>query len=260
MEKISVVILQYNFSSFTKTCLDSVLENDGVDIGEILIVDNGSSPEHREPFINNPKVRLIEVPENLGYVKGTNVGWREAKCPYILHMNNDVSLAHNTIARMVMAMETSNRIGWVGASQQGGPWSNCVVQFPPDVLQRLDNSIGNDRELLNRFADTLPDEPQLKFEMATEVCTFLIRKEMSDDIGCFWDDLFENHQADYGLKMSDGAWSLVVCQNAIYWHNLSHPTLASVGLLGPERMRRRGEADVLMNQRWGNRWKTYLPK
>jgi len=249
-----VVILQYNLSDMTEICLQSVLENDYENIKEIIIVDNGSSdPFHANRFKNRyDNVRVIEQSPNVGYCGGTNVGWKAATGDHILLLNNDTALSHNCISMLVKTMETDDKIGWAGACYQAGPWTNCRVWFPPEAIEELDQSKGSVRGKMNEYANSLPDDPKINYWDATEVTALLMRKTMSDQIGYFWDELFEHHQADYVLRMEVENWKVAVCGNAIFWHSVGSPTLQSMGIHSQARRQCSLESTAMMSKRYPN--------
>ena len=74
--KVSVVTPNYNGERFLKTFLES-LNEDSEYIGEVIIVDNGSSDNSREYLKNssfNFPLVLIENSENVGFAPAVNQG------------------------------------------------------------------------------------------------------------------------------------------------------------------------------------------
>ena len=72
--KVSVVTPNYNGEKFLKTFFDS-LNQDSEYVGEVIIVDNGSSDRSREYIENNSfnfPVKLIENTKNLGFAPAVN--------------------------------------------------------------------------------------------------------------------------------------------------------------------------------------------
>ncbi len=89
--KASVVTPNYNGEKFLKTFFES-LNNDCECIGEVIIVDNGSTDGSLEFIEKNEfdfPVRVIENTENLGFSPAVNQGIMEAENEYIFSLNND---------------------------------------------------------------------------------------------------------------------------------------------------------------------------
>ncbi|MBQ2225966.1 MAG: glycosyltransferase family 2 protein, partial [Methanobrevibacter sp.] len=101
--KASVVTPNYNGEKFLKTFFES-LNNDCEFIGEVIIVDNGSTDGSLE-FIKknsfNFPVRVIENTENLGFSPAVNQGIVEAENEYIFSLNNDTEVKKGSIRAMI---------------------------------------------------------------------------------------------------------------------------------------------------------------
>ena len=101
--KVSVVTPNYNGERFLKAFFES-LDNDSECIGEVIIVDNGSTDNSRE-FIRNSKLNfpvvLIENSENMGFAPAVNQGISKAKYEYIFSLNNDTEVVKGSIKEMV---------------------------------------------------------------------------------------------------------------------------------------------------------------
>lgn len=89
MKKVSVIIPNYNGMQYVKRCLDSLMEQTLKD-WEILFIDNGSADGSRELVEKEyPLVKVIALPENLGFCGAVNIGIRAATAPYVVLLNND---------------------------------------------------------------------------------------------------------------------------------------------------------------------------
>ena len=79
--KVSIVTPNYNGEKFLKTFFES-LDNDSELIGEVIIVDNGSTDKSKEYIKSNAfnfPVVLIENRENLGFSPAVHQGIEKAK-------------------------------------------------------------------------------------------------------------------------------------------------------------------------------------
>ena len=89
MKKVSVIIPNYNGMQYVKRCLDSLMAQTLKD-WEILFIDNGSADGSRELVEKEyPLVRVIALPENLGFCGAVNIGIHAATAPYVILLNND---------------------------------------------------------------------------------------------------------------------------------------------------------------------------
>ena len=89
MKKVSVIIPNYNGMQYVKRCLDSLMAQTLKD-WEILFIDNGSADGSRELVEKEyPLVKVIALPENLGFCGAVNIGIHAATAPYVVLLNND---------------------------------------------------------------------------------------------------------------------------------------------------------------------------
>jgi hypothetical protein len=89
----SIVILNWNGKDLLAQGIPSVLaavQEDGLD-HEILVVDNGSTDGSVEYLRRQfPQVRVIPLPENLGFAAGNNIGVDQAQHDTVILLNNDM--------------------------------------------------------------------------------------------------------------------------------------------------------------------------
>ena len=82
---LSVIVPCYNQAAYLREGLESVLENDQIDM-EVIVIDDGSSdtsPDIVRAIASvDPRVRLVSIP-NGGYGHAVNVGLSEARGVYI---------------------------------------------------------------------------------------------------------------------------------------------------------------------------------
>lgn len=69
---------------------------------EIIVVDNGSTDGSAE-FVRSqfPEVRLLALPENLGFGAGSNAGFRAAKNDIVVLLNSDMRVAEDFLAPLL---------------------------------------------------------------------------------------------------------------------------------------------------------------
>jgi sugar transferase (PEP-CTERM/EpsH1 system associated) len=89
----SIVILNWNGKELLAEGLPSVIEAVRLDRRphEILVVDNGSSDGSVE-YVRTafPQLRVLELPENLGFARGNNAGVRAARHDIVVLLNSDM--------------------------------------------------------------------------------------------------------------------------------------------------------------------------
>lgn len=113
MDKITVVIPNYNGMRFLGDCLDALLdqEPDTPDFG-ILVVDNGSTDgslellRERRSRERQPRIRVEALPENTGFCHAVNLGINRAGTPYVILLNNDTKVRRGFVRALYRAAES----------------------------------------------------------------------------------------------------------------------------------------------------------
>lgn len=93
MDKIAVVILNWNGCDMLRSFLPSVVSLSAVDGAVVYVVDNGSTDASVEMLRREfPSVRLILLKENRGFADGYNLALQEVEAEYVVLLNSDVEV------------------------------------------------------------------------------------------------------------------------------------------------------------------------
>ena len=117
MSHCDIVMPVWNQLEVTRACLESVIENTNYPY-RLIIVDN-KSDEPTAAFLrsfgeqHNEKVLLIRSEENLGYIKGTNLGMKASTGDHVCLLNNDTVVYPGWLSAMVEVADLENDIGLV---------------------------------------------------------------------------------------------------------------------------------------------------
>ncbi len=120
MTKIAFLILNYNSLSELKKCEESIRNN--CNDYHIVIVDNGSKKkevDELEAFCSKrEKITLLLNPENIGFARGNNVGFRYIKenieCEYIAMINSDTLIIDKNFSDKIDAAYKKYRFAVMG--------------------------------------------------------------------------------------------------------------------------------------------------
>ena len=124
---LSIIIVSFNTRQLLKDCLDSIGSATNNIKLEIFVVDNNSSDGTAAMIKKDyPKVKLLANKKNLGFSKANNQALKLAKGKYVLILNPDTKLAHDTISEMIKFMEENPKIAV----------STCNVELPNGQLDR----------------------------------------------------------------------------------------------------------------------------
>ena len=102
-EAASVVIPNWNGRDLLEKYLPPLIRAmGGHPNNEIIVVDNGSTDGSAE-FVRErfPEVRVLALPENLGFGGGSNAGFRAAKNDIVVLLNSDMRVAEDFLAPLL---------------------------------------------------------------------------------------------------------------------------------------------------------------
>ncbi|WP_321333429.1 glycosyltransferase family 2 protein [uncultured Bacteroides sp.] len=107
MNKIAVVILNWNGCEMLRSFLPSVVSHSQVEGGvEICVGDNGSTDESvsmlRKEF---PSVRIITLSENHGFADGYNLVLQQVEATYVVLLNSDVEVTPEWLLPLIDYMD-----------------------------------------------------------------------------------------------------------------------------------------------------------
>ncbi|HSV42166.1 MAG TPA: glycosyltransferase family 2 protein, partial [Methanomassiliicoccales archaeon] len=222
------VTVNWNRAKDTLECVDSLLQgNPGT---EVVVVDNGSTDGSAALLKDrHPGVTVIELPRNLGYVKGANIGIRlalERGAAHVMLMNNDAVAHPGMVDDLLDLLQRNPSAGIAGPK---------IFYYGTDVMWF---NGGHFNELLGFSTHPLMDRSDDGGDMEREVhyvtgCAMLVRSEVFRDVGLFDED-YEIYAEDLDLclrakEKGYGSW-LVPKATA------EHKVSLSTGVVGTNLM------------------------
>ena len=121
-DKVSIIILTWNNSKYTKGCVDRLYKVTPPGF-ELILVDNNSNDSSKKVLKSLEKkyskqghnIKCVFNEENLGFAAGNNVGLKHATKDYILYLNNDTLPQWGWLERLVDVLETKEDAAIVGS-------------------------------------------------------------------------------------------------------------------------------------------------
>ncbi|WP_405291618.1 glycosyltransferase family 2 protein [Methanobrevibacter sp.] len=212
--KVSVVTPNYNGEKFLKTFFES-LNNDSEFIGEVIIIDNGSSDNSKDYINSNTfdfPVKLIENSQNLGFAPAVNQGISHAKHEYIFSLNNDTEVKEGSIKHMVDLISSSEDIFSVQAK---------MLQFNNKDL--IDDA-GDEYNLLAWTKKTGENHNSNEFNQVKEIFSScagaaLYKKSLLEELGMFDDNFFAYMEdVDLAIRARINGYRNLLCPQAVVYH------------------------------------------
>ena len=185
--KASVVTPNYNGKEFLKTYFDSLNRNKDF-VGEVILVDNGSTDESIE-FIKDYSrnldfpVIIIRNAENLGFAKAVNQGILKSSYPYIFSLNNDTQVEESGIKPLIDLISSDDSIFSVASK---------MVQF--DNKKLIDDA-GDEYNILAWTKKTGENQPAENYDEVYEIFSScagaaMYNKAILEKIGLFDENFF----------------------------------------------------------------------
>ena len=126
MNKVSIIILNYNTFALTSNCIRSVIEMTKGTHYEIVLVDNASTECQADLFLQEfPSVKLVKNSVNSGFADGNNKGIEVATGEYLLLLNSDTIFQEDSITKAIQTIAVNKTIGVLG----------CRMIYPDGKLQ-----------------------------------------------------------------------------------------------------------------------------
>lgn len=170
---ISIIVPVYNVEKFIEDTINSVLKQSYKD-WELLLVNDCSKDKSVEKIktFSDPRIRLIEQPENKGAYAARNRGLEEAKGRYIAFLDSDDYWEPEKLEKEMAFMEKEDA-GFVFTgyefADENGKGTGAVVKVPHSLTfkKALNNTnIFTSTVLIDR--EKIPDElirmPNIKSE------------------------------------------------------------------------------------------------
>ena len=212
--KASIVTPNYNGEKFLKSFFES-LNQDSEFIGEVIIVDNGSTDNSREYIESNNfnfPVVLIENDENLGFSPAVNQGIRKAKYEYIFSLNNDTEVRKGSIKSLIDLISSKPEIFSVQAK---------MLQYKN---KELIDDVGDEYNLLAWTKKTGENHHSDEYSEVCEIFSAcagaaMYRKSLLEEIGMFDDNYFAYMEdVDLAIRSKISGYVNLMCPDAVVYH------------------------------------------
>ena len=110
MEKLAIVILNWNGEKMLREYLPSVLQYSR-DEATIYVADNASTDDSLTLLkAHFPEVRLIELEKNWGFAEGYDKALHQIEATYYLLLNSDIEVTHHWLTPMIELLDAHEDI------------------------------------------------------------------------------------------------------------------------------------------------------
>lgn len=133
MVSTDIIIPCFNQPDFTIKCLESIREGTP-ESARVILIDNGSAEPSRTLYQSMletlPRALYVRSPENLGFVKATNIGLAMATAEYVCLLNNDTEVPPGWLEKLQEVLAREPRVALVGPlSSSTAQWQGQLRPF-----------------------------------------------------------------------------------------------------------------------------------
>jgi len=221
---VSIIIPVYNALQYTRACLErlrTLHESESVPY-EIIVVNDGSHDgtaeflKEQEPFI-----RTVHNPTNLGFAAACNRGADLARGPYLLFLNNDTLPEPGWLEALVAEVDRDPRVGVAGARllYPDGRIQHAGIMFTPQGLP------------FHRYRGVPGDDPRVMETVALPAVTgacMLVRQDLFMRLEGF-DERYRMYYEDVDLclRAHQAGYRVIYCPRSVVVHfeSKSSPSL-----------------------------------
>jgi N-acetylglucosaminyl-diphospho-decaprenol L-rhamnosyltransferase len=231
---LSIIIVSWNVIDLLMDCLDSILENSIMLMTpreermrfEVIVVDSASEDDTVDKIRKHfTRVKLFPQTENVGFVRGNNIGIKEAKGRYILLLNPDTVVLGNALKDMVDYMEDNADVGIVGpyTLNTNGTVQPTRRRFPTIKTAFFESTwlqpFAPESLLNHYYVRDLPDLAIIDVDWV-QGSAMMIRKEVFDQIGLLDPGyVMYSEELDFCRRAKDDNWRVVYhCCSQIIHH------------------------------------------
>lgn len=217
---VCILTTVWNQVDKTLACLATLVQLDYPNYS-ILLVDNGSSDDTLAQVSQQfPTVEIIQLPQNLGFAGGYNVGLRHAidqGADYIFVLNNDTLVEPDALSRLVETAVSFPNIGMVTAKIYYNAERNRIWSLGGQIHPWTLEIVGDANDQLDDGQWTEP----LDLDFAP-LCAVLLRRTLLEKIGLFDEDFFLYYEdMDFARRVRQAGYRLVLQPKAIIYHDVS---------------------------------------
>ena len=214
--RASVIIPNWNGLRYLRPCLDALAEQTYPD-REVLVVDNGSQDASVETMAREyPWVRVLALPENLGYAGGCNAGIQTARGDILVLLNNDTVPEPGWLAALVTALDEH--------PDAGSAASRIMLYDRRDTLHSAGdlyraNGIPDSRGVWQPYG---PPYDRAAYVFGGCGGAVAIRRDVIEQVGAFDRRFFMYcEDVDLNWRAQLAGWRCIYTPDAVVYHHLS---------------------------------------
>jgi GT2 family glycosyltransferase len=219
MDKVAIVILNYNGKNYLEKFLPSVIINSP---GAVIYIADNASTDDSVLFLekNFPTLHLIKIPVNYGYSKGYNIALQSVKSQYYILLNSDVEVNAGWLKPLISLMDSDEKIA---ACQPKIKSYNKKNDFEyagaaGGFIDRLGYPFCR-----GRIFDSI-EEDHGQYDITSEIfwasgACLMIKADLFHNFGGFDDDFFAHmEEVDLCWRLQSSGYKIFYCAESSVYH------------------------------------------
>lgn len=213
--RVTVQVINYNGGEKIIRCLNSI-KNLNYPNFDVVVFDNGSTDGTKEQIKRDfKKFKLIDNKENIGWVRSVKKGFKLLKNPFLLQLDDDVSIKKDLLNVLVGEMLKDEKIGVI--------IPKVYYYKTPEIISNIGFSInmwtGKTTTIGRNEKDIGQHDKQRTLE-CVPAAVMLIRKEVLDKIGSPSTDYFQYYgDAEWCLNIWKAGFTIDYIPATSAWHD-----------------------------------------
>jgi O-antigen biosynthesis protein len=245
---VSIIIPVFNQWEFTEKCIRSVIQSsEGLNY-EIILADDCSSDRTinvRDAF---PGIKVVNTPQNYGFLRNCNNASLHAGGEFIVFLNNDTVVHANWLRALLEVLGNDSAVGMTGS----------MLIYPDGKLQEAGGIIWSDASGWNYGRCDDPEKPEYNYVKEVDYisgASIMIRSSLWKEIGGFDEQFIPAYYEDTDLAFEVRSRNFKVMytpfSKVTHYEGKSHGTDVNIGVKKNQEINR---------QKFFTKWQDVLEK
>jgi GT2 family glycosyltransferase len=247
MKDLNITLVNYYYKSDIPQALRSVfkdLENCPYDV-QVTVVDNSNNEDGIGKVLHDeyPQVQYINAKKNIGFGKGTALGFKQTPARYYFALNRDTIIPENSrvIERIIKFMDAHPKIGCMGTKlvyMDGTLQSSCFRFDRGSMLVKPFKQLNWDKKY--KWAKKITSQLSMEDFDHNETrpvdwvlgAAMMVRHEVAEQVGWFDERYFMYlEDCDWCKTMWEAGWPVYYVHDIVIKHRHARESAKVPGAL-----------------------------
>jgi len=227
--RVSVILLAWRVPEGLSRAVAAVRAQVGAPAYEIVVVENGATPDVREAVRQAQPDRIVSSETNLGFGQGCNLGVASSTGEYVVLLNDDAEPDPGWLRALVSVADSDATVGGVGS----------LLLNPDGTLQEAGSRVLPSGRTFRAGAGSTLDEARAAGLLVRRdidygsAAALLLRRTAFDQVGGF-DPRYTPayyEDVDFSFRLHLAGWRVVFEPGAVVRHDANSSTRSNLAYL-----------------------------